>query len=250
MRQPARRTGRNEITLARAISKFGVASRTQAAAMIREGRVSVNGRVVRSPDHWVDPRSSGILLDGKRLKRVETIYLAMHKPAGVVTTRSDERGRRTIYNFIPLEHHWVFPVGRLDKGTSGLLLLTNDTRFGEKVTNPLGAIPKTYTVTIDRPLRQPDRQAMESPLTLGDGTELLPARVRPMPDDPLAFEITIVEGKNRQIRRMCAHLGYEVVSLHRTRIGPIRIGGLKPGEVRPLSHAERTGILAPLSMKE
>ncbi|HET6273869.1 MAG TPA: pseudouridine synthase [Bacteroidota bacterium] len=244
------RRNQGEITLARAISKFGIASRTQAAAMVREGRVAVDGSIVRSPDRWVNPLSNEIQVDGKRIRRASPVYLAMHKPIGVVTTRSDEKGRKTIYHLLPPERQWMFPIGRLDKETSGLLLLTNDSRFGEMVTNPLGEIPKTYSVTVDRPLRDVDRRALESRLTLADGTRLLPAEVTPSIDNPLVFEMTIVEGKNRQIRRMCEHLGYVVISLQRIRIGLISLGRLNVGEVRPLSREERSGILSSFASGE
>jgi len=218
--------------------------------MVREGRVAVDGSIVRSPDRWVNPLSNEIQVDGKRIRRASPVYLAMHKPIGVVTTRSDEKGRKTIYHLLPPERQWMFPIGRLDKETSGLLLLTNDSRFGEMVTNPLGEIPKTYSVTVDRPLRDVDRRALESRLTLADGTRLLPAEVTPSIDNPLVFEMTIVEGKNRQIRRMCEHLGYVVISLQRIRIGLISLGRLNVGEVRPLSREERSGILSSFAIGE
>jgi len=218
--------------------------------MVREGRVAVDGSIVRSPDRWVNPLSNEIQVDGKRIRRASPVYLAMHKPIGVVTTRSDEKGRKTIYHLLPPERQWMFPIGRLDKETSGLLLLTNDSRFGEMVTNPLGEIPKTYSVTVDRPLRDVDRRALESRLTLADGTRLLPAEVTPSIDNPLVFEMTIVEGKNRQIRRMCEHLGYVVISLQRIRIGLISLGRLNVGEVRLLSREERSGILSSFASGE
>jgi len=218
--------------------------------MVREGRVAVDGNIVRSPYYWVNPRSNGIQVDGKRLRRAPSVYLAMHKPIGIVTTRSDERDRKTVYDLLPADQQWVFPIGRLDKETSGLLLLTNDSRFSEMVTNPLGEIPKTYSVTLDRPLHDIDRKALESGLTLADGTALLPAKVTPSIDNPFVFEMTIVEGKNRQIRRMCKHLGYAVISLQRIRIGLICLGRLKVGDVRPLSREERSGILSSFAFGE
>jgi len=237
------RQGRNQVTLARALSKLGIASRVQAQALIRDGKISVNGRIVRSPLVWVDPREDRISLAGKPVQKTERVYLALHKPCGVVTTRSDERGRKTVYDLLPEGLDWVFPVGRLDKESSGLLLLTNDTRFGESVTNPTLKIQKVYAVQLDRALQEADRKRMESGMTLSDGTRTLPASVSVSTSDLATCEITLREGKNRQIRRMGKELGYEVVSLKRVSIGAIRLGNLKEGEIRSLTATEKQGIL-------
>lgn len=237
------RQGKNQVTLSRALSKLGIASRAQARALILQGKISVNKRIVRSPLVWVDPREDRISVAGKTVQKAERVYLALHKPCGFVTTRSDEMGRKTVYDLLPEELDWVFPVGRLDKESSGLLLLTNDTRFGERVTNPALKIPKVYVVQFDRPLQEADHKRMESGMTLSDGTRTLPAGVRVSTGDPATCEITLCEGKNRQIRRMGEELGYEVVSLKRVSIGGIRLGNLKEGGVRPLTAAEKQGIL-------
>ncbi|MEK9136158.1 MAG: pseudouridine synthase, partial [Bacteroidota bacterium] len=171
------RQGKNEITLARALSKLGIASRTQAAEMIRAGRVGVNSRIVRSPVVWVDPKKDNITLDAEPLRQKKLIYLAMNKPVGVVTTRSDERGRGTVYDLLSNDSRWLFPVGRLDKDSSGLLLFTNDTRFGDKVTSPSGKVPKTYLVQVDKVLQPYDCRLMQSSFVLSDGTVLRPAKV-------------------------------------------------------------------------
>ena len=237
------RQGKHQITLARALSKLGVASRAQARALIREGKISVNRKIVRSPELWVDPQEDRISLSGSTVRKAEQVYLALHKPPGFVTTRSDEKGRKTVYDLLPKGLDWVFPVGRLDKESSGLLLLTNDTRFGENLTSPASRIPKVYVVQFDRPLQEADCKRMESGMTLSDGTLTLPARVRVSTGDPSACEITLREGKNRQIRRMGEELGYKVVTLNRVSIGDIRLENLKEGEVRPLTDAEKQGIL-------
>ncbi|MER3523767.1 MAG: hypothetical protein C4326_06770 [Ignavibacteria bacterium] len=130
------RQGRNQVSLARALSKLGVASRSQAMDLIRDGRVKVSGVMVRIPTVWVDPKSETITINGAAVRSAQCLYLDFHKPSGGVTTRSDERGRTTVYDYLPKDLPWIFPVGRLDKDTSGLLLLTNDTRFGERVTSP------------------------------------------------------------------------------------------------------------------
>lgn len=237
------RQGKNQVTLSRALSKLGVASRAQARALIGEGKVTVNRKIVRSPLVWVDPREDHIILAGTTVRKAERIYLVLHKPPGFVTTRSDEMGRKTVYNLLPEGLDWVFPVGRLDKDSSGLLVLTNDTRFGERMTSPSSKIPKVYVVQFDRPLQEADRKRMESGMALPDGTRTLPAGVRPSTGDPAACEITLREGKNRQIRKMGEELGYKVVSLKRVSIGGILLGNLKEGEGRSLTAAEKQGIL-------
>lgn len=234
---PSPRSTRAQVSLARLLSKLGQASRSQAAAAIVAGRVTVNGVVVRSPDRWVDPRSDRVTLDARVLRARTLLYLMLHKPAGVVTTRADERGRRTVYDLLPPGIPWLFPVGRLDKETSGLLLFTNDTRFGEMMTSPKSGVRKTYRVLIDRPLAAADRQEMEEGLTVGDGDRFLPAEVRPEPGGTLCI-VTLREGKNRQVRKMFEHFGYRVLALHRSRIGPLTLTGLAEGKTRHLHPLE------------
>ena len=238
---------RARITLARALSKFGVSSRTLARALILGGRVRLNGRPVRTPDVWVDPQRDTILINGKPLRRRAHVYVMMNKPAGVTTTRSDELQRRTVYDYLPGGSGWLFPVGRLDKDTSGLLLFTNDTRFGERVTNPLRKTPKTYAVQLDRSLTDADREHLQSGLSMKDGTTFFPATVTLRSRDPMKCEITIVEGKNRQVRRMFDDLGYTVLALKRLSIGLLGLGSLPEGKVRRLSQDEVAQVLQPAS---
>ena len=236
------RKQRTQVSLARAISKLGIASRAEARRMILEGRIEVNGKAVRDPGLWLDPRVDRIAQKGRSLRAQERVYLALHKPRGVMTTRSDERGRTTVYDLLPPDAQWVFPVGRLDKESSGLLLLTNDTAFGEAVTSPERKVEKGYQVLLDHPLEDQDRRSMEAGMTLSDGTVLSGAIVRQV-SGTAEYEISIREGKNRQIRRMCETLGYEVLRLHRVSIGIICLGDLKEGSSRNLTSAERASIL-------
>ncbi len=244
------RLGKNQISLPRALSKFGIASRTVSRRMIVDGRVAVNGRVVRTPDRWVDPRIDTITVDGTSLRKQVLVYLALNKPAGVVTTRSDERGRTTVYDLLPRHYRWVFPVGRLDKETSGLLLLTNDTRFGERVTNPLDDVPKSYIVRVDKPMDEAACAAIRSGVRLADGTQCKPAEIRSAHGDATVFELTICEGMNRQIRRMCEALSYRVVGLKRVKVGTVDLGDLPEGRIRPLRPKEISGLIHPVGQME
>ena len=224
----------DRVTLARALSKLGVASRTEAGTLIRDGGVTVNGRAVRDPDRWIDPRTDRIAVRGEVVRKHKHVYLMLHKPAGVVTTRSDEKGRATVYDLLPDETPWVFPVGRLDKESSGLLLLTNDTRFGEAITAPGGKVPKVYVVHVDHAMTFADAELIRGGMTVGRNT-FRPAVLSIDPTDGRRIRITLIEGKNREIRRMLEALGYQVIGLHRVAIGPFTIGGLPPGGVRSLS---------------
>lgn len=211
-------------------------SRRVGEGWITAGRVSVNGRTVRNPAVRVDPRADRIAVDGAVVRPSRFLYLAMNKPAGVVTTRSDERGRPTVYGLLPGGLPAVFPVGRLDRESSGLLLFTNDTRLGEALTSPRSRVPKTYKVVLDAPLRAADIRALNAGMVV-DGVEYGSARVA-SGETLEEWLVTITEGKNRQIRKMCAALGREVRSLERISVGGVGLGGLAAGGVRRLSSAE------------
>ncbi len=233
------RDSRAQITLARALSKFGYASRSKASILIHDGHVTVNGRVVRDPNLWLDPRTARIGVDGTPLVAETFRYLVLHKPVGYVTTRADERGRETVYALLPPGLPWMFPVGRLDKDTSGLLLFTNDVRWGELISGPTHRIPKCYDVTVDRVVEDPDIETMRRGMVLDDGTALLPVGATRSRGDRRTLRLTLYEGKNRQIRRMMEHFRYEVQALVRTSIGPITLEGLPVGRTRPVTREER-----------
>ena len=232
-----KRVSRGQVTVARALSKLGAASRARARELIAAGEVTVNGHPVTNPGAWLDPREDRLAILGRPVRPGDSVYLMMHKPRGVITTRSDERGRATVYELLPAEPQGVFPVGRLDKDTSGLLLFTNDTRFGESVTNPLSRTGKTYRVVLDRPLRDEDGREIASGMILKDGTRLRPAMIV-QDRAPGSYLMTITEGRNRQIRRMCVDLGYDVAALERIGIGGVELGALPEGAVRALTEEE------------
>ena len=230
-----RRTPVRNVSLARALSKLGFTSRSQAGQLVKAGRVSVNGKIIKDTSYFCSVASDVISVDGQPVRKKQFIYIIMNKPVNVVTTRSDERKRKTVYDILSDVGRWVFPVGRLDKDTSGLLLLTNDNQLGEQLTNPLSKVPKTYVVTIDKPMAQNDLDKFRSGMIL-DGEKLLPAKLKML--SPEKHEIVIQEGKNRQIRRMYESLGRNVRALCRLKIGNLTLKNLKPGEWRYLTESE------------
>lgn len=226
-------------TLERVLSKAGMGSRTEARQWIASRRVRVNGRVVIDPDTWVDLKRDRVLFDGKALKQVERTYLLLYKPAGYLTTYRDPQGRPTIYDLLQERDRYLFPVGRLDLDTSGLLILTNDTQFAERLTNPDYKVPKTYLVKASKHLTDEDLDQLRSGVTLRDGPTR-PAIVQRVRESggKSVIEITITEGRNRQVRRMVEAVGAKVLKLVRTAIGEIEIGDLPIGKLRDLTPAE------------
>lgn len=231
-------------TLERMISKAGLGSRTDARRWIGAGRVSVNGQIVRDPDRWVHPDRDRIAFEGKPLRAGRKIYIALYKPKGYLTTRRDPEGRPTVYDLIGDLGRWVTPVGRLDQDTSGLLLMTSDTQFTERLTNPEYKVPKTYLVKAADLLTDTQLQQLRDGVALSDGPTL-PAEVTRLRDAGrhTFLELTIREGRNRQVRRMAEAIGSRVLKLVRTRVGPLEIGELRIGKWRELSEAEVRALM-------
>ncbi len=228
---------KEKVTLDRVFSKYGIASRTDARKEITSGRVTVNGKRVRDPELWVSLSSDSVRWNGLDLLDQKKIYLMLYKPRGVVTSHGDPHQRRTIYDLLIETEKWVFPVGRLDMNTSGLLLLTNDTKFGEELTNPLSKIPKTYQLKINFHPTPDQLQTLKEGVSLKNGERALPAKVRILrnTEKHTHLQIMIIEGKNRQIRRMIESLGGRVLKLVRTRIGNLALGDLQVGGYRKLN---------------
>jgi 23S rRNA pseudouridine2605 synthase len=226
-------------TLERVLSKAGVGSRVEARRWIHAGRVRVNGRITQNPDQWVDMERDRVRLDGKPLESRERVYLLLYKPTGYLTTYKDPEGRPTVYDLIEDVGTFVSPVGRLDLDTSGLLIMSNDTQFAERVTNPNSHVPKTYLVKASMRLDEAQLQALRDGIELSDGPTR-PAVVTRIRDSAkyTHVEITLTEGRNRQVRRMVEALGAKVLKLVRVKIGSIPIGGLAIGKWRPLTPAE------------
>jgi 23S rRNA pseudouridine2605 synthase len=227
------------------LSKAGLGSRTQARSWIHAGRVQVNGRVVENPDTWIDFNQDKILFDNKPLQSKSKLYILLYKPTGYITTFKDPAGRPTVYDLIQDIDTFVSPVGRLDLDTSGLLILTNDTQFAERLTNPDHKVPKTYLVKCADLIPDESIERLRKGVELSDGTTR-PAEVKRVRDSGkyTHLEIRISEGRNRQVRRMIEAIGSKVLKLVRTAIGPIRIGDLKIGDHRELSPAELRAIFS------
>lgn len=226
-------------TLERVLSKAGLGSRTESRSWIGAGRVRVNCKVVQDPDHWVDLDRDRVLFDGKPLESAEKLYLLLYKPKGYLTTFKDPEGRPTVYDLLAGIESWVFPVGRLDLDTSGLLVMTNDSGFAELLTNPQYKVAKTYQVKCSTRVTNEQIERLRNGVELADGPTR-PAIVNHLRDsEKYSFlEITITEGRNRQVRRMVEALESKVLKLVRTAIGPVRIGAMQIGTWRELTPAE------------
>ena len=229
------------------MSKLGYCSRSQAAQLVRLGQVRLNGAVRRNPETPVRLGQDRILVDGRTVERGEKFYLMMNKPRGLVTTASDEKGRETVYSVLAKTGEnlpWVAPVGRLDKASEGLLLLTNDSEWGARVAAPGTHLRKTYHVQIDRLADERFIRSLERGVKAEDG-ELLRAaecQVLRSGEKNCWLEITLHEGRNRQIRRMLQALDADVLRLVRVAIGPVQLGDLQKGTFRRLTVDEKYAL--------
>ncbi|HEX6902811.1 MAG TPA: pseudouridine synthase [Thermoanaerobaculia bacterium] len=235
----------------RALSKLGLASRSEARELIRAGRVRVDGAVAVDPLREVVPERVRVEIDGRPASRAEPLTILLHKPRGVVTTRSDPEGRPTVYSCLEgLETH-VIPVGRLDAATTGLLLLTNDTRFADWLTDPRNEVPRVYVVTVrgelsDGTARRLEEGVEESGERLG--ARAVQVRKRSGRETHLIVELT--EGRNREIRRMLAAVGHEVTRLKRVSFGGLELGDLEPGRWRVVPPEELARAFPGVPMRE
>jgi len=235
------------VRLPKILSAAGVASRRASEALITGGRVTVNGATVRELGSRADPDRDDIRVDGRRLRTPPRRYLLLNKPRGYITTRSDPEGRPTVLDLVPGIREYLYPVGRLDYDSEGLLILTNDGDLAAQLMHPRHEVEREYEVTVRG---TPDREAVQR-LRQGvavEGRRTAPATVRlagpPPREDQARITVVLREGRSRQIRRMCDAVGHPVVRLRRVRIGPVRDPRLKPGMVRDLTPREVNALRA------
>jgi 23S rRNA pseudouridine2605 synthase len=227
--------GIQRVTLDRLLSKLGLASRSKAQAWIRAGRVAINQRVVRTPDTWVSWPGDQILLDDQLIQAGPKRFVLFHKPKGVVTTHHDERGRKTIFDVLPPEWQTLHAVGRLDQATSGLLLLTNDSTLSGFLADPRNRIPRRYLVTVRGKVTDVARQtALGGLIDQGERLYCETVIIQKSSGRESHLEVTLAEGKNREIRRLFKGLGHEVTRLRRIQYGAFGLGDLPPGAWREL----------------
>ena len=229
----------NQIRLQKFLSECGVASRRKAEDLIASGKVKVNGRIATIGDK-INPKKDTVTVFGKKVIKVKkNTYIMLHKPRGFITTLSDEMGRKCVAQLIEDVGTRVYPVGRLDRDSEGLLLLTDDGEFANAMTHPAKHVPKTYRVTVRPSITEDQITALTTGVEI-DGRMTLPSEVRVISkqEGRVVLEIIIYEGRNRQIRKMCETLGLEVARLKRTQIGSVKLGMLKQGDWRNLTEEE------------
>ena len=233
-----------KVGLARALSKLGYCSRSQGVALIRAGRVRLNGASRCDPESAVDVEQDRIEVNGKLLRTAEKIYLMLNKPRGVVTTASDEKGRQTVYDLLIEQKSWVAPVGRLDKASEGLLLLTNDSEWAARVLAPETHLEKIYHVQIGTIADDSLLRAMVRGVRTagGDLLQVKSVRLLRQGERNSWLDIVLDEGRNRHIRRVFDELNVEVLRLIRVAIGPLPLGQLSKGGVRPLTAEEKESL--------
>lgn len=235
------------------LARAGVASRRGSEALMTAGRVAVNGRVVTEMGAKVDPATDVVTVDGAEIRLAgEPVYLALNKPAGVMTTMSDPQGRPTVVSLMPVaQHPGLFPVGRLDFETTGLILFTTDGELSHRLLHPRWKVDKTYAVLADGRVEANDIARLQTGIRLDDGlTAPARARILDRRTDRTLTEITITEGRKRQVRRMFSALSHPVLELHRVRFGPVELGMLAPGTWRPLTADEVADLRAAVEMGE
>jgi 23S rRNA pseudouridine2605 synthase len=238
------------VRLQKVLAAAGVGSRRSCEEMIGAGRVEVDGEVVRRFGARVDPQNQIIRVDGKRIPaRADLVYLALNKPPGVVSTMSDDRGRKTIADLVGDRSERLFHVGRLDYDTEGLILLTNDGELAHRLAHPRYGVLKTYLAEVNGPLPRDLGRRLTTGVDLEDGTVVADRfRVVDQAGSKALIEITLHEGRKHVVRRMLAEVGHPVSRLVRTQVGPVSVGSLRPGTSRKLSTAEVGNLYAAVGL--
>jgi 23S rRNA pseudouridine2605 synthase len=220
------------------LTSSGIGSRRYIAAIIKRGGIAVNGAIVQSFNEPVDPAKDVITIDGKQISATAepNVYLMLNKPKGVISSTSDKRGAKTVIDILPEKYRRIrlYPVGRLDKDSTGLIILTNDGNLTLRLTHPRFEQEKEYLVRLGQNLKAEDKIKLEKGIHLDDG-KTSPAKVKVLKYPPFSYSLTIHEGRKRQVRRMFAALGYQVLELKRIRLSSLRLGTLPEGEIRELT---------------
>lgn len=224
-----------EIRLQKFLADSGIASRRKCEELIASGRVKINGRTVSTQGVKIDPLKHQVSVDGETITAVSSkTYIAFYKPRGVLSTMSDDRGRRSLGDFFDLRNERLFHVGRLDKESEGLILLTNDGEWANSLAHPSKGVEKSYEVLVEEVVTRDHLERLRKGVRLEDGL----AKAETVRSVPGGLEISLHEGRNQIVRRMCAAVGLNITVLKRTRIGKIRLGELKSGKWRYLSKVE------------
>ncbi len=236
----------DRIRLQKYLSECSVASRRKSEELIEQGKVKINGHPARLGDK-VSPRSDVVTVGGQRIVRPKgnRVYIMLHKPRGFVTTMSDEMGRRCVADLLDDAPARVYPVGRLDRDSEGLLLCTNDGDFANRMMHPSGHVPKTYRVTVRPPVSDEQLDRLRTGVVI-DGRPTAPCEVSILADEDsrVVLRVILQEGRNRQIRKMCEEVGLEVARLKRTAVGSLTLGMLPQGKWRELSENEVRDLIS------
>jgi 23S rRNA pseudouridine2605 synthase len=227
------------VTLARGLSKLGVASRAEAARLIQAGRVAVSGRIVTDPRRLVHPERAAITIDGETIAQAARIVIMLHKPRGIVTTRSDPEGRPTVYDLIRDAGAHLVPVGRLDMASTGLLLFTNDTRLADWLTDPRTKLVRVYLVTVRGRVDEETVERIEQGIVVDrDRLQATHVTIRKRSNRETHLVVELIEGKNREIRRLMKATGHEVTRLARVAFGGLELGRLAPGRWKDIPESD------------
>lgn len=228
-----------QVQLERALSKLGVMSRSQTKRFIEEGRITVNGRIIKDPAFLLVPEKVQICVDGKPASKAVSCTIMFYKPRGIVTTRSDEKNRKTIYDLLPVQFNHLHPVGRLDMATTGLLLMTTDTQLSNYLTDPQNGVSRVYAVSVGGKISDEEiKHLTEGIIDKGEKLMAKKADLRKVSNKESHLLIELCEGKNREIRRMFEAMGFEVTALKRISFGKLKLGDLVPGQFKEVDAKE------------